>query len=565
MTVLPFLVVAAVSGTASLLVRTHRGWSTLLAVAGLALMVAASISIEPVAAIRIGGTILATSDWLRLYALLGSVVGILLVAVDSSAMHEPDVPGIVVIGLGAAVLALALPDPGIAVVAATAGGLAGILVAAPVGAAARAAFVGVRELRALAIAGALAMVATAWLARPLGDLIAVPAVFGLAYLAFAIAVAVRFGAIPFHLWAARVADSAPGVALPLLMAWGPAAFAAVALVWIDQSVAPLALPLGSERSLIATIGAVGVVLGIVAAWIQDDLEHVVGYTIAADAGFVVLGLAGFDPAVWEPSRIWLLVFVVGRSAFAAWVVAIHGGFGSRRLPELAGWARRAPGLALALIAIAVAAVGWPGLVAWQARSALAHLALPDAFAVLVTIAPVASVAIYGRILWIGVRPEGRAVREGRGERPRWPAPWPRRPMIGIGSMERLFERLSHVVAAVLDVLWALPAATRLNRMPLASIAVLVLAGLAFAVSDGGLGVPQAARAVPVIGEPGADLTQGPSPSTPAGPSGSPDITFQPVGGGSPSARPAGGSPAAPAVSGSPSPAPSASRSPSASR
>ena len=75
------------------------------------------------------------------------------------------------------------------------------------------------------------------------------------------------------------------------MAWGPAAFAAVALVWIDQSVAPLVLPFDVERGLIAAVGAVSVVLGLLAAWIQDDLEHVVGYTIVADAGFVVLGLA----------------------------------------------------------------------------------------------------------------------------------------------------------------------------------------------------------------------------------------------------------------------------------
>jgi formate hydrogenlyase subunit 3/multisubunit Na+/H+ antiporter MnhD subunit len=533
-TVLPFLVAAAIGGTASLLVRASRGWSTLFAVAGLGVMVATAASIEPAAAVRIGGTVLAASDWLRLYALLGSVVGILLVAVDASAMHEPDVPGSVVIGLGASVLALALPDPGIAVVAATAGGLAGILVAAPVGAAGRAASVGVRELRALAIAGALAIVTTAWLARPLDNLIAVPAVFGLAYLAFAIAVAIRFGAIPFHLWAARVADAAPGVSLPLLMAWGPAAFAAVALVWIDQSVAPLALPLGNERSLIATIGAIGVVLGIIAAWIQDDLEHVVGYTIAADAGFVVLALAGLDPRVWEPSRIWLLVFVVGRSTFAAWVVAIHGAFGTRRLPELAGWARRAPGLAVALLVVAVAAVGWPGLVAWQARSVLASLALPDPIAVLITVAPIASAAIYGRILWIGVRPEGHAVRDGRGERPGWPAPWPRRAMVGSGRVERLFERSSHAFAGVLDVLWVLPAAARLNRVPLASIAVLGLAGLAFAVSSGGLGVPQAARAVPVIEETGPDGASTPSPppasSRATAPAATPGITFQPIGG-----------------------------------
>jgi len=545
MTVLPFLLVATIAGTVALLIRGSQRWSTAVALVGLAGMAILAAAIGPSAGVRIAGATLAASDWLRLFALLGSLVGLLLVAVDAATEHEPDVPGIIVLGLGCAVLALALTDPGTAVAAATAGGLAGILVAAPVGAAARAAFVGVRELRALAIAGALAIVATAWIGRPLGELGAAPAVFGLAYLAFALAVAIRFGAIPFHLWAARLADAAPGVALPLLMAWGPAAFAAVALVWIDRSVAPLALPLDTERTILAAIGALSVVLGLVAAWIQDDLEHVVGYTIAADAGFVVLALAGLDPAVWAPSRTWLLVFVVGRSAFAAWVVAINGAFGTRRLPELAGWARRAPILAIALAVCAVAAIGWPGLVAWDARADLARLALPDAIATIVAGAPLLATAIYARILWIGAHAPGPAVRGGVGERPGWPIPWPRRQMVGIATLERLLERAAHAFGGLLDQLWALPAAARLNCVPLASLAVLVLAGLAFAVADGGLGVPAAARAVPVVGEPGGagsgfEPVPEPSPtpeaSAGAGPTTGPSITFRPIGG-QPSAGP----------------------------
>ena len=63
---------------------------------------------------------------------------------------------------------------------------------------------------------------------------------------------------------------------------------------------------------------------MVAASIQDDLEHVVGYTIIADAGIAILGLAALDPAAWEPARTWILVFVTVRSAFAAWAVAVRG-------------------------------------------------------------------------------------------------------------------------------------------------------------------------------------------------------------------------------------------------
>ena len=100
-------------------------------------------------------------------------------------------------GLGAAVLALALTDAPIAVVAATAGGLVGILVTIAAPASARSVVVASRELRALSIAGLLAILATAWIGRPLGELGAVPEVFGFAYVGFAAAVAIRFGAIPF--------------------------------------------------------------------------------------------------------------------------------------------------------------------------------------------------------------------------------------------------------------------------------------------------------------------------------------------------------------------------------
>jgi NADH-quinone oxidoreductase subunit N len=527
-TVLPFLLVAAATGTASLLLRANRPWSTGVALVGLALMSGLAAQIGSTASVVVGGATLAGSDWLRLLAILGSVVGVLLVVVDLAVLHEPDVPGVIALGVGAAVLALAIDDPGTAVAAATAGGLAGVLVAAPIGAAARSAFVGARELRALAIAGALAIGATAWIARPLGSLALVPEVFGLAYLAFAAAVAIRLGAIPFHLWAARVADAAPGIALPLLMAWGPAAFAAVALVWIDRSVAPLALPIDGERSLVATVGALSVVLGFVAAAVQDDLEHIVGYTIAADAGFVVLALAGFDPGVWEPSRTWLLVFVVTRSAFAAWAVAIEGLSGTRRLPELDGWARRAPILAVALVAIAAVSVSWPGMAAWDARATIAGLALPGSIAAVVSAAPIAGLLVYGRLVVAGLRPAGSTVRAGRSERPGWPAPLPRRPIGGQSPVERSVERTSHAVAATLDLLWTIPAAIRRNRTPIASVAVLVLAGLAGGVAAGGLGVPEAARAIPALGEPGPGPEASATPRATPGPGATPGLSFEPV-------------------------------------
>ena len=105
-------------------------------------------------------------------------------------------------------------DPRLAVLAATTGGLFGVLITLTPRDGRAGATVGIRETRAVVVAGALAIAATAWFGRDLSQLDAQPVVFGLAYLAFAIAVAMRFGAIPFHLWAARLTDVVPETAFP---------------------------------------------------------------------------------------------------------------------------------------------------------------------------------------------------------------------------------------------------------------------------------------------------------------------------------------------------------------
>jgi hypothetical protein len=490
------------------------------------------------------------------FALLGSFAALVLATLGLATTPHRHAPGVLLAGIGAAGLALALPDARIAVMAATAGGLTGILVTIVSPSTAPTVIVAVRELRAVAVAGFLSILAAAWLARPLGELAAEPEVFGLAYLGFAAAVAIRFGAIPFHFWAARLADAAPEVTLPMLMAWGPAAFAVVALAWTDQSVAPLLLPLTLERGLVVIVGVASILLGGLAAWIQDDLEHVVGYTIVADAGVAILGLAALDPAAWEPARSWILVFAMVRSAFAAWVVAIHGAYGTRRIDELRGWALRTPLLGLGLVVIAVAGIGWPGLLAWDARAALVGLTLPGPIGWLVILGAVAPITIYARLLVIGLGKPTEIVAGGHSEHPTWPAPMPSRPMRGQGRSERALERTTHALSGVLELSWTLPAGVRANRSLIAGVLVLGLAGLSFAVSAGGLGVSAAAAGVPVQGGEPPTGSEAPIGSEPPAGSESPEVS-EPA---TESEPPAGSEPPSPSPSpsqstGSPSPTP----------
>lgn len=527
MSLLPFLAIAFGAGAASLLTRQTARVSLGIGIVGLALAVVAAAAIVPSATTALGGTELRASAYLRLFALLGSVTSLVLVLLGVATTGHRHVPGALLGGLGAAVLALALPDAQTAVIAATAGGFIGILVTAGSPSTARGVLVGVRELRALAVAGSLAILATAWIGRPLSELLAEPAVFGLSYLGFAVGVAIRFGAIPFHFWAARLADAAPELSLPMLMAWGPAAFGVVALTWVDQSVAPLVLPLTAERALVVAVGGVSVILGSLAAWIQDDLEHVVGYTIIADAGIAILGLAVLDSTAWEPARTWILVFVVTRSAFAAWAVAMRGAFGTRRIAELEGWIPRAPLLALALALIVVASIGVPGFAAWEARAALIDKTVGWPLAILVTLGAFGPLAAYGRLVLAGMRPPSDPVRGGDTERPRWPGQLPARPIVGRSSTERAFERTGHAVGGLVDGLWMLPEALRVNRTLIAAALVVALSGLSVGVAAGGLGVPEAARAAPGQQQ-GPDENESPGPASPGPDESGPPVESEPI-------------------------------------
>jgi NADH:ubiquinone oxidoreductase subunit 2 (subunit N) len=542
---LPFLGVAFGAAAAALLLRDYRRLALAVGLLGLVGTTIAALAIVPGDRLAIGPGRIETTDFGRLFLALGCSTGLIIALVGLATAWQRNLPSALLGGFGALGLALSMGDPLIALVAILAGALVGSLVTLVRPVSARNVQVASREFRAIAVAGALALVGMAWIARPLGPLAEEPTVFGLAYVAVALAAAIRFGEIPFHRWAARLADSAPEIALPLLLAWAPAAFAVVALAWMDRSIAPLLLPLEIERAIVLTVGILSIVLGAAAAWLQDDLEHVVGYSIVQDAGFVMLGLAILDPSAWQPTRTWILVFVVAKTAFAAWAVALRTRFGTRRIGELGGWMRRSPGLAIALLGIVVATIGLPGMVAWDVRGRLIDLSLsPGPFRLLVTIGGLASLTYYGRIALTGVRAASSQVGAGASERPRLPRPdgsaaAPAR-ATGIAGLAMAAE--TRVVG-----IW------RANRAPIATVGVLVLALTAVSIAAGGLGGPAAAAApAPEPVAPTDTFIAGPSTGPSEAPSGTDQPTVGPTVG--PSVAPSGAS-SSPVASPSPAASP----------
>jgi formate hydrogenlyase subunit 3/multisubunit Na+/H+ antiporter MnhD subunit len=403
---LPFLLVTGAGAIASLLLRSRPTMSWIIGVAALGLAVLAALLIRSSESIVIGTGGLATTGYLRLFLVLASTVALLLALVGEATLGRREAPAAALGILATSALALSVPDARTAVLAATAGGAFGALVAlAPVGGRAGAT-VGARVLRATAVAGTMAISATAWIGRDLSQLAAQPIVFGLAYLAFALAVAIRFGAIPAHTWAARLTEAVPETAFPLVTAIGPAALAIVALAWADASIAPLLVDLGSVRAVVLSVAIASIVLASFAALIQDDIEHIVGYAIVGDAGVVMLAIAALDPGAWAPARMWILAFVVVRSAFAAWAAATRATFGTGRVDDLRGWLVRSPILAVVLGLVVLGSIGWPGLAAASARGTLVDRVFDGPLQVLVLIGTLSPLLYYARLVAVGIERPG---------------------------------------------------------------------------------------------------------------------------------------------------------------
>ncbi len=418
MSLIVFVVVAFTFAGSAVALRARTRVMTVVGLGGLLATVVAAAAIEPDQVVIIGDSGMATTAYLRVFLVLGSLVGLGLAVAGLAVGTRRDAPAVSLAILGASGLTLGLVDARAAVLVATAGGLFGVLVTLVPRGGRAGATVGIREARAVVVAGALAIAATAWMGRDLSQLAAQPVVFGLAYLALAVAVAMRFGAIPFHLWAARLSDVVPETSLPILTALAPASLAIVALAWMDASIAPLPVDLRPERTIVLAIAIASIVLAAVAAFVQDDIEHVLGYSIVGDAGVVVLALATLDPGAWAPARTWILAFVVARCAFAAWTAGVRAGFWTGRVADLRGWALRSPILAMAFVLIVVASVGFPGLASFDARASLVDLALDGPLATIVLLGTLAPLAYYARLLAIGLSRPDRVLEPIDAWRPR---------------------------------------------------------------------------------------------------------------------------------------------------
>ena len=167
-------------------------------------------------------------------------------------------------------------------------------------------------------------------------------ILGLVFLV--VAVAFKFGAVPFHMWVPDVYTGAPtGVTLFLSTLPKIASFALAFRL--------LAHGLGSVgatwQDMLAPLAVLSMVFGNVVAIAQSNLKRMLAYSAIGNVGFILLGFVAGSEAGYEAALYYTIAYVIMTlGSFGVLVLASRQGFEAEDLDHFKGLHKRDPLLAL---------------------------------------------------------------------------------------------------------------------------------------------------------------------------------------------------------------------------
>lgn len=176
-------------------------------------------------------------------------------------------------------------------------------------------------------------------------------------LGFFVAFAVKLPVIVLHTWLPDAHTEAPTAGSVILAglllktgAYGLLRFALPLFPDTAQALAPWGMALG----------AAGVLYGGWLAFAQDDAKRLVAYTSVAHLGFVLLGLAAWNPMGWHGAVLQMVCHGLSTGALFLIVGMLAKRLGTRSLDAMGGLWSSAPRMGVAALFFAMASLGLPG-------------------------------------------------------------------------------------------------------------------------------------------------------------------------------------------------------------
>jgi NADH-quinone oxidoreductase subunit N len=179
--------------------------------------------------------------------------------------------------------------------------------------------------------------------------------FGLVFLICGLAF--KVSAAPFHMWTPDVYEGAPTP----VVAFFAAAPKLAAMVLFARA---LAQGFGGAaeqwRQVLVVIALLSVAVGAFAGLAQTNLKRLWAYSSIANIGYAVLGLAAGDAQGIQAMLVFMVLYMVDVTGFFACLAALsRQGRSMETLDDMAGLIKEQPGIALAMTAFSLSALGLP--------------------------------------------------------------------------------------------------------------------------------------------------------------------------------------------------------------
>ncbi len=176
----------------------------------------------------------------------------------------------------------------------------------------------------------------------------------------------KIAAVPFHMWSPDTYEGAPTPVTAFLSVASKAAGFAVLL-----RVLVVAMPglFFDWTWMLAIISAATMTLGNLVAISQKDMKRMLAYSSIAQAGYVLIGLVAFgkDSFGAQGVLLYILGYLFTNLGLFLAVIAVEQGTGSTAISDYAGLARRAPFLAIIMVAFFLSLMGFPSTAGFMGK------------------------------------------------------------------------------------------------------------------------------------------------------------------------------------------------------
>jgi NADH-quinone oxidoreductase subunit N len=223
-------------------------------------------------------------------------------------------------------------------------------------------------------------------------------VIGVAFVV--VAIAFKFGAVPFHMWVPDVYEGAPtSVTLYVATVSGLGSFALI-LRLLPQGLGGLT---GIWSQMLIAVAVLSLLLGNVVAIAQTNIKRMLAYSAIANAGFILLGFAtGQSSGIQAALNFTIAYILTTLGAFGVVLMLSRRGAEHDQIADFKGLSTRDPLLAALMLVLMFSTAGVPPFIGFwaklwliQALLATGHVWL-SVFAMLIS---VVGAYYYLRVVW----------------------------------------------------------------------------------------------------------------------------------------------------------------------